>query len=194
MFHFFPIFAIVPDHNDIWLSNLSKGCNSSYKILFDKYYYRLCSFANKFLDSKEGCEDIVQEIFFYLYESQREFDNEVSLKSYLYTSVKNKCLSILRHQKVIEKYADRIDEKEQKEFFLNALIEEEVFSFLKDSFSYLPEKTKKVFELTVKGYKNEQISEELGLSIDAVKSHKKRGNVILRDKLKDLVFLLIMLS
>ena len=67
-----------------------------YKNLFEKLYSSLCLFANKYLDNLELSRDIVQDVFIKIWEDKIEFNDENTIKSYLYTSVKNRCLYYLK--------------------------------------------------------------------------------------------------
>ena len=51
----------------------------------------------------------------------------------------------------------------------------------------LPETDTTIYELSLKGKSNEEIAQVLNLSLDSVKSYKKRGKQILKEKLKGLI-------
>jgi len=67
---------------------------------FDNWYGGLVVFAQRFLDSREDAEDIVQNVFLKLYEKFESGQSTVIIKTYLYNSVRNDCLNFIRHQKV----------------------------------------------------------------------------------------------
>ena len=48
----------------------------------------------------------------------------------------------------------------------------------------LPDQIQTIYELSLKGKSNEEIARVLNLSLDSVKSYKKRGKQILKEKLK----------
>ena len=115
------------------------------------------------------------------------FENLWALKSYLYNMVRNRCLDILKHRKVEEKYLREQRNHENSESFLLQLLEDEVYILLKEAIQTLPFQTAKVFELILDGLDNTEISAKLNLSLDAVKSHKKRGKKLLQEKLKRMI-------
>lgn len=180
--------------DNIWLRQLSKGDEYAYRVLFDRYYDVLNNFACKYVDDIAVSEDIVQDVFYNLWEKRESHSDINSLKSYLYSSVKNKCLNHLQHNKVKEKYLNSEKKKQSDEFFLNQILEEEVYQILRDAIKTLPEQTKDVYELSLLGYSNPEIAERLDLSIDSVKSHKKRGKKFLKERLQNLVWLLALIS
>lgn len=76
-------------------------------------------------------------------------------------------------------------------FFLNQILEEEVYTLLKEAIDSLPGQMKRVYELALLGHSNEEIAKILSISVDAVKALKKRGKKILQEKLKYLIYLLL---
>lgn len=170
----------------MWLEALRHSNEEAYRFLFKRYYYALYSFACKYVDDHDQAEDMVQDVLYELLIDSEKFDSIVSLKSYLYTAVRNKCLSAIRHLKVKQKYIAEGGEEEVDSFF-NRMLEEEVYGLLKQAILELPEQTCNVYKLVILGLGNRDISEKLGLSEDSVKAHRKRGKKLLREKLQHLM-------
>lgn len=173
----------------IWLTQLNKGEDSAFKALFEKLYFPLSSFAGKYLEDGGTAEDIVQDVLYELCFRKRSFDSVMSLKSYLYGVVRNRCLNVLKRRGVQAKYLIERNYKEESEFFLNQILEEELYALLKDAINSLPERTRNVYELALLGHDNTEIANQLGLTENAVKSYKKRGKKLLYEKLKNLIYL-----
>ena len=104
----------------------------------------------------------------------------------MFLSVKNRALNFLRHRQAQERYLNYKTEEES--FFLNNIIREEVYYHLQKMIGELSEPVRKIYELTLQELSNEEIAEQLGLSVDSVKAHKKRGKQVLKGKLKELLF------
>lgn len=64
--------------------------------LFYDLFAPLCTFAHRYVEEKETCEDIVQEVFFRLWKNHKYIDIQVSARNFLITSVRNGCLDMLR--------------------------------------------------------------------------------------------------
>lgn len=172
----------------ILLVQLEEGQENAFKVLFETYYARLCSFARKYLGEQLVAEDVVQDVLYELWMKKLHFENYPALKAYLYYMVRNRCLDLLKHQKVKEKYFAELRYKEDSEFFLHQIIKEEVYVSLKNALATLPRQTGKVFELSLDGYANGEIAAILHLSLDAVKAHKSRGKKILQEKLRGFIY------
>lgn len=177
-----------------WLEALCKDDEQAYKILFDDYFYALSSFAAKYLENKDTAEDVVLETLYDLWLNKQLFESIISLKSYLYQTVRNRCLNILKHKKIEARYFTEQSFKSESDFFLDQILEEEVFLILKKAIKELPEQTRQIYELSLLGHDNQEIADILGLTMDAVKARKKRGKQILQSKLKNLIYLLVLFS
>ncbi|UWO49455.1 sigma-70 family RNA polymerase sigma factor [Butyricimonas virosa] len=139
----------------------------------------------KYVKDKEVAEDIVQDVITELYSRRLLFDTPVALKSFLFLSVKNKALNFLRRQQAQERYLN--NRMEEESFFLNNIIREEVYYHLQKMIGELSDPVRQIYELTLQELSNEEIAEQLGLSVDSVKAHKKRGKQILKERLKGLM-------
>lgn len=179
--------------DDIWLQQLSTGTDEAYELLFTNYYSSLGMFAYRYLNDRQKAEDAVHDVLLELYQNWEKFDTITSLKAYLYNSIKNRCLNILKHDKIHNRYATFITSSEQ-DFCDNRILEIETYELLKEAVNQLPEQTRKVYDLVLQGYDNPDIAKKLDLSDDAVKAHRKRGKKLLKDKLQHLLVFLLTLS
>lgn len=163
---------------------IRNGNRSSFQSLYDMLFSPLYSFANKYLNDTLLLEDIVQEAFVSFWGKKEDFDNIASVKSFLYTSVRNSCLNYLKHQKVEQKHEESIIFKlESDQEFQNSVIEEETFNLLYSEIKNLPESSQQIMLLALNGLKNPEIAEELGISVNTVKTLKKNSYSKLRLKL-----------
>ena len=127
----------------------------------------------------------MQDIILELYSRRLRFNTPVALKAVLFRSVKNRALNFLRRQRSQEHYLSISVEEES--FFMNNIIREEVYYHLQKMIGELSDPVRKIYELTLQEFSNEEIAEQLGLTVDSVKAHKKRGKQILKERLKGLM-------
>ncbi len=167
------------NHNTLTKSDLKK--------IFDTYYRALVIYASRFLPLKDECEDLVQDIFVDLWEKELTFPDVVSLKIYLYKSTRNKCYNAIKHNKVKDKYAaGNIQLLEDDSLFLEQILEEEIVRQLHLAIEVLPDRKKEIIKLSLRGEKNNEIAEILGIKLQTVKTLKSQSYTILRNQFKDL--------
>lgn len=166
---------------------------SSYKKVFHLYYKSLSLFAIKFIPGRDALEDLVQETFVALWEKRNDFNSEAAIKSYLYTTLKNKCLNYLRHLKTVNKYAENYTLLENTTDFSKAMIKEETLRLFYQAIDSLNEHARKVILLTLEGYKRDEIAEEMSITVDTVKYHKKKATQRLKELLGENFYLLLLL-
>jgi RNA polymerase sigma-70 factor (ECF subfamily) len=147
------------------------------------------------LESKEMAEDMVQDVFLRLQGRMNDFFAENALKSFLYLAVKNACLNQLKHRAVKEKHAETADLSTSEDpVALNNLIRAEVYGEVHLALMGLPDGCKRVITLSFfEGMKNEEIARALDLSINTVKTQKKRALQLLRLKMDPRAFALLIL-
>lgn len=179
----------IPTSKD-WIMLLHKGDEKAYKLFFEAYYQVLGVFALKYVKEQVIAEDIVNDVIIELYSRRLKFENITALKSFLYQSVKNRSLNYLRHIRAQERYLNTTLPQEEDTFFLDNIIEEEVYFLLKKAVNELPDPVRQIYELSLQGSTNEEIAAQLNLTIDSVKAYKKRGKNMLKDKLKGLIYFL----
>ena len=165
------------------------------KKIFDLYYKSLVLYTNKFLPLKAECEDLVQDVFINIWESKMTFPDEISMKVYLYKAARNKCYNVIKHKKVRENHAlGTLQSLDDDNLFLKQILKEEVVRQLYKAISVLPERKKEIIKLSLRGLKNNEISENLGIKLQTVKTLKSQSYKILREQFKDMdaiIFFLI---
>ena len=132
----------------------------------------------------EAVQDQVQSVFISLWDNRENFENEKAVKTFLYTSVRNKCLNHLKHLSVRQKHEENlIYELESTQFFTQQVIEEDTFNLLYQEIENLPKSARKIMLLALKGLKNKEIAKALDISENTVKTQKKIAYAKLKDKL-----------
>lgn len=162
-----------------------------FKENFSKFY----AFTRRFLGDEYACEDIVQETFVGVWESQcGNFDSLVMLNAFVYRTIRNKCLNHLKHHRIREQYSQNyLKEVENEEYMLNSVLQEEMNALLYEAIRRLTPQCNTVIKLHLLGKKNEEIAEDMGISVITVKSHKMVAYKELRRLLKDDVSLILFL-
>ncbi len=175
----------------VGLKNRDEGL---FKELFEKLYPELVVYANQYLFDSQYSEDIVQEVFVWLWEKADKMDIKTNLKSYLYAMVRNRCLNALKSIKItdssktLESHAtfvtdhstDWYPDDEKQELY------EQVLKVI-DNF---PDKMRTIVKLRfLNNYRCNEIADELGVSVNTVKTQLKRAKL----KFGELIFLWVAL-
>jgi RNA polymerase sigma-70 factor (ECF subfamily) len=181
------------ERNTFLLQQLEKGNRVVFKQLFEEYYHPLRGFARKFIDDGDVCNDIVQEAFVGLWDKRKELSFSNAIKSYLYSSVRNSCLNYLRHEDVKNRNEASLIALSSDWYYEDSLLEEEVHAQIYEEIKDLPERSRDVILMALNGAANADIATELNISINTVKTLKQRGYKILRDRLKGIHWILLLL-
>jgi len=174
---------------------LKDGNEAAFEIVFKSFFEQLASFANEYVFDKEVSKNIVQEIFMKLWEKRANIEIHSNLKSYLYTSTKNSCISYLRHIKTRQQYFEK-RKKDFDDLMLNyeALSQlnidridfNSIETIIKETIDSLPPRCKEVFTLSrYEELSNKEIAEKLEISVKAVEANNTRAIKLLKKNLKN---------
>ncbi|MCU4156328.1 RNA polymerase sigma-70 factor [Carboxylicivirga sp. A043] len=165
----------------------------SFQKVYHYYYQRLCYFAYGYVDDHHQAEDIVQDVFSHIWEQPPQLEDASKLKGYLYAMVRNRCLNLKRSEGHLAKYQEHELNTENWENDESLkVIKAEVYDEIMASIDKLPPKAKEVFKLgALTQLRESEIAERLGITVNSVKTHKKRARALLKEDLKHLFGLLI---
>lgn len=176
------------------IQEIKKRNKDVFKTFFNKHYETYVLYANSYLFDKAASEDIVQDVFVYLWENAERIDIQSSLQGYLYTMVRNRCLNYLKTIKVTDK-------NHILEFNINLITEqvfdsnseenkEIVYKHLLQILETLPEKMQQVVKLKfLHSYKYSEIASEMNISINTVKTQLKRA----KQRIAELITILLII-
>lgn len=187
--------GIISDFKDL-NENDRQASSGTFKELFSRYYDRLLYFAWQFIHDKETAHDMVQQAFMNYWNSNSDQQvDEVNARNFLYLNVRNLCLKHIRHDKVIEKHKKQIDPDPVDEYnVVNKIIRAEVLGEIYHAIESLPESCKRISRMSyLEGMKNNEIADELGISVNTVKTQKQRALQLLRLRLNPQTFLTLMM-
>ena len=99
----------------------------------------------KFINDRAAAEDVVQDVFVRLWERRERFIQVKSMKSYLYTAVRNEALLILKEtRRQSPLYVPGIEDTNAEHLLIAADTAREIFQLLES----LPPKQQEVLRLT----------------------------------------------
>lgn len=151
--------------------------------LYKKYFAPLCVYVRTFDIIREDAEDIVQDAFLKLYDTKNIYPNEGAIRVFLYTVVQNRSLNYLRGEKrrgKREKFVYSAMEPEPAAIL--SIVENEVYREMAALIDMLPFQCKKIFLKVLEGKTSEEIAKEMNLSVETVKTQRKKAKKFLKDK------------
>lgn len=135
-------------------------------------------FALRIVNDADDAEDVVQEAFLKIWEKIETGTEIQNFKAFSYQCVRNECLLYLRQKREtvdIDTIADVSDETIDTSF-RDARIWKAIDS--------LPDKCREIFLMSKRdGLANEEIADELGISVKTVKNQMTKAFSRLRDSL-----------
>ena len=193
------------DNNSFELNlfeSFKKGDQAAFTYFYDKYFRRIQAFSVQFVYDKDEAENLAQEALLYLWQNRESVDSINGIQSFLYTYAKSKCLNMIRHNKVKDKFKSDVLNQKERELdieILNSIQFDtleltELERIIHESINELPLKTREVFiKKRFENKKNAEIAEEMQVTLKAVEAHMTKALKILKTKLSDYLFLLFIL-
>ncbi|WP_291908304.1 RNA polymerase sigma-70 factor [Chitinophaga sp. CB10] len=170
---------------------------ADFEQLFKVHYDALCTFAFDMVGRRELAEEIVQETFLKIWERFSELKIEVSEKAYLYKAVQNNCLNCLKQDRIRQRYGtELLQQIESRTSLMNLhlhtpaekLEHHEMESIVETAIRRLPPQCQDIFRLSrFEQLSYPEISRQLGISINTVKTQMTRALKKLRDDLLPLL-------
>ena len=175
------------------LMRLQKGDKGAFEEIFITYYSPLCEYASQYIADSEA-EELASDLMLYLWEHRKELMIYKSLKSYLFISVKFRCLNAIKKDNYQRKIHDKIYEK-LKDQFENPdyYFVSELSRAIDNAIEELPENYRATFQMSRYGEKtNSQIAEELGVSTKTIEYRITQSLKLLRGRLKEHIMFFVL--
>ena len=186
--------SVSPIEQDI-LSAIRDGNERAFESVFRQYYAPLCRYARQFLSDSDEAEEEVQAMFLAVWEKRDELYISVSLKSYLYRAVHNRCLNRLKHASVREEHREhtRYLGEATVESPMQMLLGDELTVLVQRAIQKLPEQCRLAFTLSrFEELKYNEIADQLGISSKTVENQIGKALRILRTELSEYLPVLLM--
>ena len=179
--------GIYSDFPDADLAKLvSLNDHIAYTEIFERYWAVMLQHATKLLKDEDEAVDLVQDLFINLWVKRSSIEITTSVKSYLYTAVRNRIISKIRHTKVHEGYLDSLTQLIEKgDFVTDQQVRfKELASQIEKEVALLPPRQREVFELSRnEGLSHAQIAAALNISNETVKKQINKALKTLKVKL-----------
>lgn len=164
------------------------GDEHALEALFHDHYAALCRFVERYVESADAAEEIVQQLFVRIWDGRRTWIVRGTIKPYLYQAARNAALNWLKHERVRRSFAERVlrlergvgsgqpppDPEAQHEA-------RELAALIARAFAKLPEHYREVVQMRARDrLTHAEISRILDLPLKTVETRARRGLQALR--------------
>ena len=167
------------------VQQLKNGVDAAYKYLYDQHYQILCHVAAQYVKDDFLAETIVGDVIFHLWEVRETIEINTSVRSYLMTCVRNRCIDYLKSQYHKREVAHSdtglrdfpvLQYVKDDDYPLGKLLEKELEDEIMNAINRLPNECRRVFYMSrFENRKYEEIAQELKISVNTVKYHIKHA-------------------
>ena len=159
----------------------------TFKQVYFSLHPKLYRIAFTILKNVEDAEDVLQDMYFKLWDSRGKLSSVNNPEAYCITLVKNLCFDILRspkiikNEEIIEEY-ELIDQSPDAE---TDMVYKEMIALIKSILNHLPAKQRRVFDLRVfADCSSDEIEKITGESPENVRVLLSRARNTLKTKFK----------
>ena len=178
------------------LEAIREGDETAFEMIFKEYYQALCRYANSFLSDREEAEEVVQSSFLAIWEKRHTLFITTSLKAYLYQSIRNRCLNVIKHDKVKQQHAhyQTVMTVNHSEATSNEVLHNELEQKIYLAMQALPEQCRLVFKLRrFEELKYQEIADQLNISVKTVENQIGKALKIMREQLREYLPIILLL-
>ncbi|MCE5345766.1 MAG: RNA polymerase sigma-70 factor [Bacteroidales bacterium] len=178
---------MIRDEELFVFNRMVEGDKEAFRFFFEKYYSDLCNWVNLYLHDAIMTEEIVQEIFVYLWEKKENIKIESSLKSYLLQASKNRSLNYIRNEKTKLFVFSKLNTNDMESIEMpdSVMDSNQLRDVINAAIDSLPERCREIYILgKEKSMSYKEISEELGISVKTVEAQMGKALKKLREQLR----------
>ncbi len=170
------------------IRRIRQGDKGQFESLFRTSYVSLVRYAKTIIRDHDSAEEIVQDLFFRLWQDREKLQIESSLNGYLFRAVHNRCLHRIEHTRVVERHAREAlySQPGEPENPSEIIQYKELQSKIAGIIARLPERCGRIFCMNrFEGLKYAEIAEKLSVSVKTVEANMGKALKEFRKALKE---------
>ena len=160
------------------IRRIREGDVQQFESLFRSSYVSLVRYAKTIIKDHDTAEEIVQDLFFRLWQDKEKINIVSSLNGYLFRAVHNRCLHLIGHRQIVERHvreAATIQENSPDDP-LDILRYRDLQNKIARILERLPERCGRIFCMSrFEGLKYNEIAEKLSVSVKTVEANMGRA-------------------
>ena len=166
--------------------------DQDFERFFKEFYPAVYAFMQHYTGDAELSADLTQDVFLRVYEQREKIVSLESAKAFLYTVGRYLYWNHCKHERARERYMEQLQEDEEDDYdFLSEVTKEETIRLLYAAIDKLPPQTRRIILLNLDGKNNDEIAEELSVTVNTVKTLKQSAYSALRKMLTRNLYLLL---
>lgn len=168
------------------LLNLMKsGDQNAFEKIYKAYSLKIYWNILKMVKSEEDANELLQDVFFKVWEKRELIDPEQSFKSYLFQISKFTVYNFIRKKNLDKKLKDYLS-RESTELYTHideSIAYKQSDEFIKDLIEQLPPQRKQVYKLCkIEGKSYEEAGKILGISSSTISDHIVKATKFIKNK------------
>ncbi|HET9432604.1 MAG TPA: RNA polymerase sigma-70 factor [Chitinophagaceae bacterium] len=174
---------------------LTQRDETAFEQVFKTHFKRLHAYAFTILRDEVEAEEMVQQVFFKLWDRNEYLSLTGSVSAYLYRAVHNESLNYIKHQKVRSTHQLHIaySMKNEVEHPAKKILSGELEKKIHLALNELPEQCRTIFQMSrFDELKYREIADKLGISVKTVENQMGKALKLLREKLVDFLVLILL--
>lgn len=178
------------------IERIKKGDRCAFDTLYDRFFAKNYAYALRYVRNKSDAEDVVIQVFANIWEKRSKLNINSSVSSYLFKSVYNRCIDLIKNNNRYDfDYLNRDDFEKEAGVRYNVediLLNKELNEIISASINNLPEQCKRVFELSrFEDLSQKEIAKKLNISENTVETHIGRALKKLRESLTKYILIFL---
>jgi RNA polymerase sigma-70 factor, ECF subfamily len=168
------------------IEKVQHGDKEAFSEIYETYFYDLCNFSYRFVKCRFVCQELVQDIFLYIWKNRAGWNPGGSVRSYLFKAIKNRSYDYLKHQSVEKEFAHTYRTQKEKENHHPEPLRlykgtKRLECAIEDAIESLPEQRKIIFMMSREdGLTYREIADVLNISVKTVETQMGRSLKTLR--------------
>lgn len=180
-----------PGIDQEWVQRIRGGEGEAFASLFHRFYNALCTYAEGIVGSADAAEEIVEDLFVWIWEERNSWQVHRNLRSYLFAAVRNRSLGFLRDRDNRQRLQRGMGDGDPIPGMGEAvpptdagLDTRELQALVDRALAELPPRPREAFLLSRRhGLSHMDIAGMMGISVSTVEKHVVRATRLLRDHL-----------
>jgi RNA polymerase sigma-70 factor (ECF subfamily) len=188
--------AVVPANDDrALMARIRGGDERAFEALFRAYYGGLWAFCAALVQAPDVAEEVVQDVFWWVWEHRERWVVRENVRTYLYGAVRNRAVNVIKRRRVAERWegAAAVDARVAGVSAAGESADErvraqELAAAVDRAVEAMPERRREAFILRARHQMTHpEIARVMGITVKSVEFHMALALAAVRTAIADLI-------